>query len=349
MGRRAKKESTDQLSRRFFSNNTVFADCFNFALYNGQPKIEPSSLSELDPSELNLPNAVGETGAVVEARRDVVKLLTCKRGEKADYAILGIEEQTNPDCGMVIRAMKYDALRYDWQRQSIMLRNSTDKAFVSGGRRLFTGCFRPEDKVYPVFTLVVYLSHEPWSGARSLHELMDFSDKEALRFANDYKLNLIEPYAMSDEEIMKFSSDMRGIIYAAKYAHDNQKLLEGVLSPEIANTLHPSSIPLLSRVSDYDFKPVMRKHKTNSIMEASMKLSEYCKYLGHEEGRKEGREEGREEGIIDCAIRIYHDFGMDYGTILEKIVLWSETDTDFVEKVTPDYVKKRMALQGLHE
>ena len=349
MKRRFPKESTDQLSRRFFSDNAVFADCFNFALYNGQPRIEPSTLSELDPSELNLPNILDETGAAVEARRDIVKLLTCKRGESADYAILGIEEQTNPDCGMVIRAMKYDALRYDWQRQNIMLKNSKQNTLSSGDKSsFFTGHFRLEDSVYPVFTLVVYLSHEPWAGARTLHDLIKFSDREVLKYANDYKLNLIEPYAMSDEEIMKFSSDMRGIIYAAKHARDSKRLVEGVFSRKIAGTLHGSSIPLLSRVSDHDFSYILRNYKSNKTMEENMTITEYCDSIreaGHQEGRQEGRQEGfqegHQEGIVDGAIRAYSHMGMGYNSILKEILSWGENDLAFVEK--------RMALQGIHQ
>ena len=111
--RKRKKNKLDELSRQYFSDNAVFADAFNIYTYHGRQAIDPDSLSELDPAELFLPvdGMVDVDGQ--DRRRDVLKLLNCREGKKAKFAILGIEEQSSEDCGMAARGMLYDAIRYN--------------------------------------------------------------------------------------------------------------------------------------------------------------------------------------------------------------------------------------------
>ena len=171
-------DSKDSLSMMYFSNPEVFADIYNYVLYSGEQVITPDSLTELDPVEL-VPSPKRRSGkrGKPQPRRDILKQLVCKRGGNATYVILGIEEQTNPDCGMVIRAMLYDALRYDKQRKRLSQANSEKGLFNSRETgRFFTGGILPTDKVHPVITLVVFLSDMPWEGPRCLSEFLDLQD-----------------------------------------------------------------------------------------------------------------------------------------------------------------------------
>ena len=74
-------ESVDALSREYFSNPEVFADAFNYLLYDGKPVITPDSLTPMDPNEMFLPSHSGLVGKAFERRRDLVKQFACKRGE----------------------------------------------------------------------------------------------------------------------------------------------------------------------------------------------------------------------------------------------------------------------------
>ena len=60
----------------------------------------------------------------------------------------------------------------------------------------------------PIITAVVYLGEEPWDGPRSLFDMLDVQDERLYRFLNDYKLNLISPVDMADEEFQKFHTDL---------------------------------------------------------------------------------------------------------------------------------------------
>ena len=351
-------ESVDALSREYFSNPEVFADAFNYLLYDGKPVITPDSLTPMDPNEMFLPSHSGLVGKAFERRRDLVKQFACKRGKTVSYAILGLEEQTIPDYGMSVRSMTYDVFRYNSQIQRIIRRHLEKGEYAKSDRKaLFATGLLPDDRLIPVITLVVYLSDTPWSGSRTLHELLDIQDESLKRFIPDYKLNLIEPFSMSPDELRKFSTDLRGILYGAKYAHDNARLLEGVLSEEFCGGLQPHSVPLFRKITNYNF--TFENTESNTILEDNMKLKEYCIELGRQEGieigmekgmekgRKEGRKEGRLEGEksghqlgeIDGVICVLKGMNLSAAQIHQKVVDVLGVDGTLVEQ--------RMALQGL--
>ena len=45
----------DTMTKEYLSDNEVFADAFNFLMYDGQQIIRPENLQELDTTELALP------------------------------------------------------------------------------------------------------------------------------------------------------------------------------------------------------------------------------------------------------------------------------------------------------
>ena len=45
----------DAIGKRYMSNNGIFADAFNFLIYDGEPVIKPEELIEADTAEIALP------------------------------------------------------------------------------------------------------------------------------------------------------------------------------------------------------------------------------------------------------------------------------------------------------
>ena len=66
--------------------------------------------------------------------------------------------------------------------------------------------FYKKDKLLPVITLVVFFSADEWDGPMTLHEMLSVSDKKLLSFVSDYRINLIAPGSMADEEIARFTT-----------------------------------------------------------------------------------------------------------------------------------------------
>ena len=212
----------DVEGKQYLSNTVLFADAFNFLLYDGEEVIKPSDLRELDTTELSVP--YGNNARVpVQKYRDILKIWNAMMDDRAIYVILGAELQDKVHYGMPVKDGLYDMLGYSKQIAEIKrsYRKDTDQADDEGELTVednvvkikltseeFLSGLRKDDKLMPIITAVVYLGDEPWDGPRSLFDMLDVQDKRLYRFLNDYKLNLISPADMADEEFQKFHTDL---------------------------------------------------------------------------------------------------------------------------------------------
>ena len=147
----------DTVTKQYMRENEVFADAFNFLLYNGETVIQPEKLKELDTTELAIPFAINDKGKqqaqAVQKYRDILKTATVMTDDTAAYVLLGIESQTEIHYAMPVRNIIYDALQYGKQVSDIGIRNrrqgkQTKPEFLSG--------FGKDDKLIPVITLVIH-------------------------------------------------------------------------------------------------------------------------------------------------------------------------------------------------
>lgn len=95
---------------------------------------------------------------------------------------------------------------------------------ISSGE--FLSGFCKEDRLVPVVTVMVYFGVEEWDGPMSLFDMLDVKDKRILPFLDNYRIRLIAPSQMADEEIMQFQSNMREVLFFIKYSKDKQKMSE---------------------------------------------------------------------------------------------------------------------------
>ena len=58
----------DTITKNYMSNNVVFADAFNYLMYDGNPVIRPEKLRELDTTEIAIPSVNGSEVAVQKFR-----------------------------------------------------------------------------------------------------------------------------------------------------------------------------------------------------------------------------------------------------------------------------------------
>ena len=66
----------DRATKSYLTQSSVFADIFNFYLYEGQQVIDPGQLRELDPAELSMPYGTDRKGEPVQRYRDLFKALS---------------------------------------------------------------------------------------------------------------------------------------------------------------------------------------------------------------------------------------------------------------------------------
>lgn len=215
--------AADTITKSYMRENAVFADAFNYLIYDGEPVIEPEKLKELDATEIAAPFGNGDTEEAVQKYRDILKSAVIMQDEKASYVLLGIENQTDIHYAMPVRNMIYDALQYGKQVSDVSTRHrkASEKPQTRGE---YLSGFYKRDKIVPVITLVVHFGADAWDGARSLHEMMDIRDEKLRRFIPDYKIQLIDPAGLSAEDLNKLSTSLREVMGYIKYSRSKEKL-----------------------------------------------------------------------------------------------------------------------------
>ena len=204
--------TADIVTKEYMRENTVFADAFNYLIYNGKKVIDPANLKEIDPTEIALPfddeekagkekdgedkkrkaqettewsslknepvrkktaGRAGKKTDAVQRYRDLLKSVVVKQDERTSYVLLGVENQTDVHYAMPVRNAIYDALQYGRQVADIAAEHRRNKKEFSGKNNgEYLSGYLKEDHIRPVITLVIHFGAEEWDGPLSLHEMM---------------------------------------------------------------------------------------------------------------------------------------------------------------------------------
>jgi len=213
--------TADIVTKEYMRGNAVFADAFNYLIYNGKKVIDPANLKEIDPTEIALPfddeakagkekdgedknrkaqgtewssvknesvrkktaGRAGKKTDAVQRYRDLLKFAVIKQDERTSYVLLGIENQTDVHYAMPVRNAIYDALQYGRQVADIAAGHRRNKNDFSGKNNgEYLSGFLKEDHIRPVITLVIHFGAEEWDGPLSLHEMMSTSVWRVCRY-----------------------------------------------------------------------------------------------------------------------------------------------------------------------
>ena len=208
-------------TKQYMSHRDVIADVFNFYIYDGRQVIKPEKLQKIDTAEVALPYG-NDAEIAVQKLRDNIMLWTMAMDDKAAYAVLGIENQDKIHYAMAVKNMLYDALQYAKQVEEAKrsYRNGLNKKRIKLNSEEFLSGLKKADRLMPVITLVVYFGDKDWDGAKSIHEMLSVDDDELLSYVPNYKINLIEPAKISDEDYDKFKTDVGSVLQFIKHQSD---------------------------------------------------------------------------------------------------------------------------------
>ena len=216
----------DAATKKYLMQSSVFADIFNFYLYEGQQVIHPGQLRELDPAEISMPYGADRKGEPVQRYRDLFKALSAMEDRRAAYLLLGIESQDEVHYAAPVRNLLYDALQYARQVEETARNHREQKDYKGRDRGEFLSGFYREDKLLPVITLVVFFSPKEWDGPRSLREMMAPKDVVIRSMLPDYQLHLVSPAELSKADFGKFHTSLGDVLEFIKYSMDKDKLVE---------------------------------------------------------------------------------------------------------------------------
>ena len=241
----------DARTHAYMSDNRRFADVINYLIYDGVQRIKPEQLHEMDPKEIAFPFGEDKGTDVIQKYRDILKFANVKEADDRAYVIIGIENQDEVHYAMPVRNMLYDAAQYSKQVSNIAKghrKNKSDKVITSGE---FLGGYYKEDKLIPVITIVILWSDKEWDGPMSLHDMFDGVD-EIKDFVPDYKMNLISPAKMRDDDFEKLHSIMAEVLKYIKYFNDDE-VLKNVLDDDIVYTdIDRETADLINEISGHD-------------------------------------------------------------------------------------------------
>lgn len=286
--------AVDIKTKQYVSRPEVFADLFNHLMYDGEAILKPEDLSPLDTTEIALPYGAETETLPVQKYRDVLKSAVVMQDDKAAYLlILGAENQTMVHYAMPVKNMVYDALNYASQvtKTSRVHRQNKD----AGTKEEYLSGLHKGDRLTPVVTLVVYFGQRVWDGPVSLHEMLSTQDKGILKYVPDYRINLITPVSMSDEEIDKFRTDFKELATFIKCGKDKNAMAELVQNNEKFQHMDPLTAEVANAVTRSNLKLVPNAKGEVKMCVAITGIRED----GRNEGRAEGRNEGRSEGLLE--------------------------------------------------
>ena len=263
-----------------------------------------------------------------QKHRDLLKFAAMMQDSYANYVILGVENQMEVHYAMPVRNMVYDALQYDKQVAMIAADNRRNKRFSSGTMRNngeFLSGFLRTDKILPVITLTLYFGTEPWDGPLSLREMYSINDSKLLDFVPDYRVQLIQPMTLSEDDFEKFHTSLREVLQTIKYSVDAQKLTEYITQNERMHRLDLSAANVINTVAGIGLEIKQDRGKVD-MCKAIEDLKAESRAEGREEGRVEGREEGREEGhtkgraeTIEQTVAMLRNMKIPKETILSEL------------------------------
>lgn len=305
--------AADQVIYQYLSDNDRFSDLING--YLGEQILETCDLTEQD------------TQTAVGKRRDIIR----KAAMGMEFVLIGVENQSAVHYAMPIRTMTYDALSYDAQLKQIRKKNKHRKR--QSGAEFLSG-FCKQDKVIPVFTLVVYYGHEPWDGALDLYGVMELGSipRSVKKLVHNYPVNLLE--VNSFEDVERFRTDLSAVFGFLQNCQDRQAL-QAFMNQHQADykALNEDAYDVITYLAG---EQELAKYKNKFITKGGYDMCQAIQEMvaegknqGISQGKKEGIEKGIEKGIergIEKGIEKGIERGMKVGEdrILQLVTMMSE-------------------------
>ncbi len=297
----------DTITKQYMKNLQIFADAFNFFIYDGAQQILPENLHPLD-------TAYAETltdDVSIQRMRDSLQYVTAMTDDTTAFAVLGIENQTDIHYAMPVRNMLYDALEYTEQvRQTASAHQRNGTFQVSSGEYL--SGFYKTDRLTPVLTLVIYFGASPWDGPLSLHDMMNLQDETIRKLIADYPIYLIAPAQMADAEFDKFQTSLGPVLKFIKYSKEKDKMKQllqdntyrhlDTMAARVINSCTHAKLELAEEMEEIDMCQAIDEIIQERVEEERNSM---CQAI--DEMVADGRTEGNETARKEMALQLLQD------------------------------------------
>ena len=280
----------DTITKEYMKDPVIFADMFNKFLYHGKQVIRPESLIEMDSTEIVVPYGEGKAGVPAQKYRDVLKLM--KTDGNIAYCILGCEDQGAIHYAMPVKNMLYDSMQFARQVTKAAKSHRQEKEHKPTSDEFLSGFYKT-DRLIPVVTLVIYWGPDRWDGPLTLKEMYAEADDAVMQYVPDYKINLIAPEQMSDDEIKEFQTSLKEVMLYIKYSKDKNKLQKVTQADESFQNLDRQAAEVINVTTNSKLKYPEGKEKIDMCL-----------------ALEEMRMDSKREGEIKGAVETYQEVGI---------------------------------------
>ena len=293
----------DTATKQYVSEAEVFADAFNYLIYDGKQVIKPEQLTDMDTTQYVIPYHEDEKGKPEAAQkyRDTLKTLAVKTDDRYTYLVLGIENQSHVHYAMPVRNMLYDAMQLEKQVRDLASqhrkegKNGTSEEYLSGMKK--------EDRLSPVITLVINFGGKKWDAPLSLREMYGEQPEKVLPFIQDYRVFMIDPMEMSDNDLQKLNSSLREVLAYIKYQRDKAQMEKLLNEDSKFSCLETNAALVINAMTNAGIAIDPNKEAVN-MCEAIRQMVDEGIMLGEERGEKRGEERGEKRGEMQKALDI---------------------------------------------
>ena len=263
----------------------------------------------------------------LERVRDVAFEAALPQRERLIFrVILGTENQSYVDYGMVIREMGYEAGSYGEQLKIRKIKNRQEKRLKK--RDEFLSGIRKGERLVPIVNFVFYYGESAWDGSTRLFELLDIPREEAwiYDYISDYKINLVHAGNVVPEH---FRTGLRQVFELLPYSGNGREMERYVEqnSQEFANVSEEAFDLLATFFDGGKLELAAKKEQLKNeegggynMCTAFREIREDGIKIGKDQGIKLGRDQGiklgRDQGIKlgrDQGIKIGKDQGIKLG------------------------------------
>ena len=322
----------DSITKEYMKQPDRFADLFNGFCFGGEEKLRPENLRDMDTTSIVLPYGSDGASLPEQKARDVLKL-ALKTDGKAAYCILGVENQTEVHTAMPVRNMLYDAMTLTEQVAATAKSHKAAHNHGNDNAEFLSG-FHRDDKVMPVITLVVYWGADEWDAPVTLREMYpEGLDESILKYATDYKMNLISPAQMTDQQLDVFRSDIKAVLKFIKHSKDKTELTNLVNNNQEYKSLDRLAAQTISVCSGQDFNFPVGEERID-VCKAIDDMVTDARNEGIDVGRSQGRDEATHEGMRNV-IATVKDLNLGKEVAMQQLAkrysLSQETALEFVD------------------
>ena len=319
----------DLAAKACLAVNERYADLVNGLLLGGKQMVKPSDIQEMDSQQWNKQRR--KKSKYKQMYRDLIR----KTAFGINFSLVGIENQELVHYLMPLRTMEYDSAVYRKQADEIgrMVKDRKDLS-----RAEFISKFSKLDRLCPSITIVLYYGEE-WDGAKTLHELLDFTDipGELKRYVNDYSVHICSILDIKDTEI--FRTDLKQIFAFIQCAKDKQKLKMLIESDSSYQCLEEDAYDMIAAFTNEEMyisvKDRYKKEGKVNMCQAFRELLEDNRLLGVEQGIEQGIEQALFRIVCKKVIKNY---------TLDMI---ADDLEESVEIIRPLYEKARLAHKNI--